>query len=238
MVDEVWSKEHAKLLRLLLVSLPNTSQSFKNAYSKVRGNVRFNNNPAEHSIPDVDELGLNDHKTFMEDTRRYSADTGFIREITTKAFHIKLSDNARPKDFTNSLSNIGSRISSNIKTRYKHDISKKMSTLLSLSHQADRIDKSGEYITDWITAVGIDPDNDFESYQRLRMIIPKQWLRDAEREVMSRHNAIFNREELKKEVASKLGYYHTALKESQNPSFITLANQLQNLMNEITTKVF
>ena len=236
--EDVWSEEQAKLLRLLLVSLPNTSQSFNNSYSKVSGQVRFNNNPAEHSIPNVDELGLNDYKTFMEDARRYGSDTGFIRQITTKAFHVKLSDNARPRDFTKVLSKIGARISSNIKTCYKSDVSKKMSTLLSLSHQADRIDKAGKYITDWITAVGIDPDNDFESYQRLRMIIPKQWLRDAEREVMSRHNAILNREELKKEVASKLGYNHTALKESQNVSLITLANQLQNLMNEITKRYF
>ena len=150
-VEETWTEDQAKLLRLLLVSLPNTSKSFNNSYSKVNANVRFNNNPAEHSIPNIDELGLNGYKTFMEDTRRYGADTGFIREITTKAFHVKLSDNARPRDFTKVLSNIGTRISTNIKQRYKSDISKKMSTLLSLSHQADRIDKAGKYITDWIT---------------------------------------------------------------------------------------
>ena len=62
-------------------------------------------------------------------------------------------------------------------------------SILPAAHKIDRIGKSKKYLEHWVTAVGLDPNEDNIEYNRMRNVIPKTWLKDAEREVPSRRHA-------------------------------------------------
>ena len=89
----------------------------------------------------------------------------------------------KPTTFLDLLNSRKGKSRKRIVRRIEGRMSELHYSILSAAHKIDRIGKSKKYIEHWVTAVGLDPNEDDIEYKRMRDVIPKTSLKDAEREV-------------------------------------------------------